>query len=235
MAGDWHSVRWKLALAGLILLGLLAASAGFDLPARSIEMLDWIESQGAGGAAMFVVFYVAATVFAFPASLLTLGAGAVYGLALGFALVSLGSTVGATLAFLLARYVARDWIARRIAQHPKFKALDEGVAEEGWKIVLLTRLSPAFPFNLQNYGYGLTGIPAMHYVFASWIGMIPGTLMYVYLGHAAGSLAAASSTSVERSPAQWSLLALGLLATLAVTVLVTRLARRKLAEVEQRT
>ncbi len=217
----------------MVICAALIFSMLFDLRSEAIATMEWVASQGAAGAAIFVVIYVSATLAAFPASLLTLGAGAVYGLGVGFVLVSAGSTLGATLAFFIARYAARDWIARRIESSPKFKALDDGVSEEGWKIVLLTRLSPVFPFNLQNYGYGLTRIPAVHYVLASWIGMIPGTLMYVYLGHAAGSLAQAGAESGTRSPAQWALLVVGLLATVAVTVLVTRIARRKLAEVQE--
>jgi len=182
------------------------------------------------GAAVFVALYVAATILAFPASLLTLGAGAVYGFWIGFALVSLSSTLGATAAFLIARYAARDWVAARISGNARFQALDQGVAAEGWTLVLLTRLSPLFPFNLQNYGYGLTRVPAIHYAIASWIGMIPGTMMYVYLGHAAGSIAAARGER-GRSPGEWALLVLGLAATIGVTIVATRIARRALAKV----
>jgi len=191
--------------------------------------IDWIAGRGALGIVVFVALYVAATVLAFPASLLTLGAGAVYGPWLGFAVVSIASTLGATAAFLIARYVARDWVARRVSANPRFRALDEGVAAEGWKLVLLTRLSPVFPFNLQNFGYGLTRVPALHYAVASWIGMMPGTMMYVYLGHAAGSVAAGG----ERSPAQWALLALGLAATIAVAIVAARIALRALRNVPQ--
>jgi uncharacterized membrane protein YdjX (TVP38/TMEM64 family) len=207
----------------------------FNLPDRMTAAMDWIESQGAAGAIAFIALYVLATVLAFPASLLTLGAGAVYGLGLGSPLVSLASTLGATAAFLVARYAARGWVARHMENNPKFRALDDGVAEEGWKIVFLTRLSPAFPFNLQNFGYGLTRIPTWHYVAASWVGMMPGTLMYVYLGHAAGSVAEESARTGSRTPAQWAVLSLGLAATAAVALLVARIARRKLAELQEST
>ncbi len=216
------------------LLGLVAGSALLsqfvDLGAAIASALDWIQDRGTPGAAIFVALYVAATVLAFPASLLTLGAGAAYGFWSGFALVSLGSTLGATAAFLIARYVAREWVVARVAGNPRFQALDQGVAAEGWKLVFLTRLSPLIPFNLQNYGYGLTRVPAIHFAIASWIGMMPGTMMYVYLGHVAGSVAETGG-SREKSPAQWALLALGLAATIAVTVLATRIARRSLAKV----
>lgn len=108
-----------------------------------------------------------------------------------------------------------------------FAAIDQAIAEGGWKIVALLRLSPAIPFNLQNYLYGLTPVAFWPYVLASWIAMLPGTFMYVYLGHLAGSAIAGDR---QRSPLQWALLVVGLLATVAVTVYVTRLAKRKLNE-----
>jgi uncharacterized membrane protein YdjX (TVP38/TMEM64 family) len=169
-----------------------------------------------------------ATVLFLPGSILTLGAGVVFGLARGAVIVSISATLGATAAFLVGRYAARDWVAGKIAGNPKFKAIDEAVAHEGWKIVGLTRLSPVFPFNLLNYAFGLTRVSLWHYVLASWIGMMPGTVMYVYLGSVAGDLAAAGSRA-SRTPAEWALYAVGLAATIGVTVYVTRLARRALA------
>jgi uncharacterized membrane protein YdjX (TVP38/TMEM64 family) len=219
---------WRPALIAVVIAAALALTLFFDVRGAIASALDWIEGQGAIGAAVFVVLYVVATVLAFPASLLTLGAGAVYGLWLGFALVSLGSTLGATAAFLVARYAAREWVAARIAGNPRFRALDEGVATQGWKLVFLTRLSPVIPFNLQNYGYGLTRVPALHYALASWIGMMPGTLMYVYLGYTGASLARGG-----RTPAQWALLVFGLAATVLATSLVTRIAWRALKRVPE--
>jgi uncharacterized membrane protein YdjX (TVP38/TMEM64 family) len=160
-----------------------------------------------------------------PGWILTLGAGVVYGLTKGSILVSISATLGATAAFLVGRYLAREWVAARIEGNPRFRAIDEAVAREGWKIVLLTRLSPAFPFNLLNYAFGLTRVSLRHYALASWIGMMPGTLMYVYLGSLAGDLASVGAGRGSRTPAEWALYAVGLLATVAVTVYVTRIAR----------
>lgn len=222
--------RYVQLLALLVVIAAVGIASRFvDIRAAISSLLDWLAARGPAGALVFVFVYIAATVFAFPASLLTLGAGAVYGFWLGFALVSLSSTLGATAAFLVARYLARDWVATRIERNPRFQALDRGVAQEGWKLVFLTRLSPLFPFNLQNYGYGLTQVPTLHYALASWVGMIPGTMMYVYFGHLGGSVAQASAE--DRSPAQWALLAVGLVATIAVTVVATRIARRALDKI----
>jgi uncharacterized membrane protein YdjX (TVP38/TMEM64 family) len=138
--------------------------------------------------------------------------------------------LGATCAFLVGRYVARNWVARRIGGSAKFKAVDEAVGREGWKIVLLTRLSPVFPFNLLNYSYGLTKVSLRHYFFASWLGMIPGTGMYVYIGSLAGDLAALGAGGHTRTTAEWVLYGVGFLATVVVTLFVTRVARKALAE-----
>ncbi|MGH7316374.1 MAG: TVP38/TMEM64 family protein, partial [Candidatus Rokuibacteriota bacterium] len=125
--------------------------------------------------------------------------------------------------------LARGWVARRIEGNARFKAIDAAVAREGWKIVGLTRLSPVFPFNLLNYAFGVTRVSLRDYLLASWIGMMPGTVMYVYLGSLAGDLAALGAGRRARTPAEWGFYVVGLLATVAVTVYVTRLARAALA------
>lgn len=169
--------------------------------------------------------YVVATVLLAPASVLTLAAGALFGLWTGFVTVSLASTTGATLAFLIARYLARARVERLIARRPALKAVDRAIAEGGWRIVALLRLSPAVPFNIQNYFYGLTPIRLRTYVLASWIAMMPGTFMYVYIGHITGAAVGGRTT---RSPMEWVLLLAGLVATVVVTVYITGLARRQL-------
>lgn len=166
-----------------------------------------------------------------PGSILTLGAGVVFGVIRGFILVSVSSTAGATAAFLIGRHLARGAVTRRFADNSTFHAIDKAVAEEGWKIVLLSRLSPVLPFNLLNYAFGLTPVPLRDYVISSWIGMMPGTLMYVYIGSLGGNLARLGINGSERirTPAEWVLFFAGLAATLAVAVMVTRIARRALS------
>jgi len=139
------------------------------------------------GAALFCFVYIAACVFFIPGALLTLGAGAIFGVIKGSILVSIASTLGAGLAFLVGRYFARDWVSKKIEGNEKFAAIDGAVANEGWKIVGLTRLSPVFPFNLLNYAFGLTSVAFKDYFLASWIGMMPGTVMYVYVGSPAAN------------------------------------------------
>ena len=216
-----------MLIATVVVLG----GRSVDLQQRLAEALAWIDGLGAVGFVVFVVLYVLACVFLIPGSLLTLGAGAIYGVATGTVLVSVASTLGATAAFLVGRYFARDWVGRRVAGNTTFAAIDDAVAREGWKIVGLTRLSPAFPFTLLNYGYGLTKVSARHYILASWIGMIPGTVMYVYMGSLAGNLAQLGAEA-EGGPttARWVINAVGFAATVWVTVYVTKIARAALAE-----
>jgi pyruvate/2-oxoglutarate dehydrogenase complex dihydrolipoamide dehydrogenase (E3) component/uncharacterized membrane protein YdjX (TVP38/TMEM64 family) len=219
------AARWKW----LVYLGLVLAivAALRYLPVEQIlkAALAWVGRLGPWGPVIFIGIYIVAAVLFVPGSVLTLGAGAIFGVVLGSVCVSISATLGATAAFLVGRYLARDAIARKIERNEKFAAIDRAVADEGWKIVLLTRLSPVFPFTLLNYAFGLTRVKLSHYVLASWIGMMPGTVMYVYLG----SLVAVGAAHRMRTVGEWVLYGVGLLATVAVTVFVTRLARRALA------
>lgn len=211
--------------AGLVVLGLLL---------NPKELLDqalvWVYGLGMWAPVFFIGIYIAATVLFLPGSVLTLGAGALFGVLWGTVYVSIASVTGATFAFLIGRYFARNWVAAKIGANEKFNAVDNAIGREGWKIVLLTRLSPVFPFNLLNYSLGLTKVTLPHYFFASWIGMIPGTIMYVYLGSLAGELARLGAEGRERSTAEWALYLIGLAATVAVTVYVTKLAKKALNE-----
>lgn len=221
----WRDGGWRLALGLIAVVAALLAARALDAPAHLRAALVVIRDLGPWGPALFALLYVAATVLFLPGLILTLGGGAVFGLAKGVVTVWFAATLGATAAFLVGRYLARDAVARRLAGHPRFAAIDAAVGREGWKIVLLMRLSPVFPFNLLNYAFGLTRIALRHYVLASWIGMLPGTVMYVYVGSLAGDLATLGQGARSRTTAEWALYGLGFLATVAVTVYVTRIAR----------
>jgi uncharacterized membrane protein YdjX (TVP38/TMEM64 family) len=218
----------KIIIVVIAITALAVAAKLFDLQGVFRDALAWISGLGPLGLLIFVVLYILACVLLLPGSILTLGAGVVFGVITGSIVVSIGSTLGATCAFVVGRYLARGWVARRIAGNNKFQAVDEAVAREGWKIVLLTRLSPIFPFNLLNYAFGLTKVNLRHYLLASWVGMIPGTVMYVYIGSLAGDLAALGTGGRTRTVSEWILYGVGLLATIAVTVFVTRLAKKAL-------
>jgi uncharacterized membrane protein YdjX (TVP38/TMEM64 family) len=203
---------------------------GFNPQVLLRRTLEWVNELGPTGAIAFIAIYIAATVAFFPGSLLTLGAGVLFGVILGSLYVFLGATLGAIAAFLVGRYLARGWVSKKIEGNAKFHAIDEAVGREGFKIVLLTRLSPVFPFNLLNYAYGVTGVSLKDYVLAS-IGMIPGTILYVYIGSLAGSIATLGTGTQPTNPGvQWAIRIIGLIATVAVTIYVTRVARKALAE-----
>ncbi len=192
--------------------------------------LDWIAGLGALAPVAFIAIYIAACVAFVPGSILTIGAGVIFGVVRGSIYVSIASTLGATAAFLVGRYLAREWVSARLEGNAKFRAIDEAVGMEGWKIVVLTRLSPVFPFNLLNYAYGLTRVTLRDYFFASWAGMIPGTILYVYIGSLGGDLARAAEGGAGRTPARWALTAVGFIATVAVVVYATRIGARALRE-----
>ena len=220
------SFGWKWLLYLGMAIALIVAAKYVQVQDLLKQALDTIERLGPWGPALFVVVYVLATVLFLPGSALTLGAGALFGVVWGSIYVSLASTLGATAAFLVGRYLARGWVAKKIEGNASFAAIDRAVADEGWKIVALTRLSPVFPFTLLNFAFGLTSVKLRDYLLASWIGMMPGTVMYVSLG----SLARAGAAGRKKSPAEWTLYGVGLLATFAVTIFITRLARRALAK-----
>ena len=194
------------------------------------QSLKWIENLGYSGGFVFIFVYMIATVAFIPGSILTLGAGVVFGVVWGSLYVFIGATLGAIAAFLIGRYLARDWISQKIAGNQKFAAIDWAMSNDGFKIVLLTRLSPIFPFNFLNYAFGVTGVSLKDYAIAS-VGMIPGTVMYVYIGSLGGDLARIGSDNQPTSTTiQWIIRIVGFIATVAVTIYATRIASKALDE-----
>ncbi len=227
------SNRWikPLLIAAAVIAVLVLGGKYLHLQQRIADVLAWIENLGPAGMGVYALLYIVACILFIPGSLLTLGAGAIYGVVAGSILVSVSSTLGATAAFLVGRYFARDWIAKKIEGNARFTTIDDAVAKEGWRIVGLTRLSPVFSFNLLNYAYGLTKVSLREYFFASWIGMMPGTVMYVYIGSLAGDLASIGAETAEApSTARWTINIVAFIATVLVTVYVTKIARKALSE-----
>ena len=219
-----------LRIALVVAVGIALLVFGRRAAAYLPLFANWVEGLGALGPLVFVVGYAVAVVAFVPGSLLTLAGGALFGLVEGVLYVFTAAVLGSTLAFLLARHVARAAVSRRIEGDARFRAIDRAVGEEGRKIVFLLRLSPVFPFNLLNYALGLTRVRLVDYLVAS-LGMLPGTILYVYAGKLGGDVAAAAGGfATERGPADWALLAVGLAATAVVTLRITRIARRALDE-----
>ena len=197
----------------------------------------WVAHMGVTGIFIFIGVYAVATVLLAPGSLLTIGAGFAFGLWKGFLAVSAGSTLGAGLAFLVARFIARSRVEAIAKENDRFRRIDNAIGKQGAKLIFLLRLSPVIPFNISNYFYGLTSVKFWPYVLVSWIGMIPGTFLYVYIGTASQAVVSAAATgeAVKHGWQYWAFLSIGLAATIFVTIWVTKIARyalQKTADVQ---
>jgi uncharacterized membrane protein YdjX (TVP38/TMEM64 family) len=216
---------WSLAAAAVVVACLLLVWRFLPIGDWMTRFQAWISRLGPLAALVYGLVYVAAALLFVPGSILTLGAGFTFGLGWGIVIVSIASTTAAAFAFLIARYLARNRIEELAKRNEKFRAIDAAIGKKGWKIVGLLRLSPVVPFSISNYLYGLTAVRFVPYVLASWLGMLPATVVYVYLGAAGRTLGAGRA----KDPWQIALLALGLAATVVVSVLLARAARAELS------
>lgn len=224
---------WKIVLAVVLLGGLFVASRVLPVGEWLKGFNQWVGELGALGLVIFAAVYILATVLLLPGGILTVGAGFVFDLGWGFLAVSAGSTIGASLAFLIGRFFAREKIEKMTEDNPKFRSVDRAIGKRGARLIFLLRLSPLVPFNLSNYFYGLTAVKFCPYVLASWLGMMPGTLLYVYFGTLGrAGLETASGADSGRGPLEWTLLIAGLVATLVVTIWVSNIARKALQQSE---
>ena len=211
---------WKpIVLLGAIVAIIIVAQR-FGIGGKLGELRTWIEGLGVLGPVVFILLYVAATVAVLPGSALTVAAGALFGSLGGVVIVSIASTIGASLSFLVGRYFARGAVSNWLSQNEKFTKLDELTEKHGEIIVAITRLVPIFPFNLLNYGFGLTKVHFRTYVLWSWICMLPGTALYVVGMDAV-------STAIEQGKIPWLLIGILLCVLVILTVLVSQ-ARKKL-------
>jgi uncharacterized membrane protein YdjX (TVP38/TMEM64 family) len=224
-------IPWKRILIALAVLALIVFIRRLPLPELLGRLNEWVTGMGAAGVFVYAAIYAVAAVLFVPGSLLTLGAGFLFGVVWGTICVSLASTTSAAVAFLIARYLAREKVSVWAKRNPKFAAVDAAIGQQGWKIVALLRLSPLMPFSIGNYLYGLTAVRFWPYVLASWIAMLPITVLYVYVGAVGrAGLEAAAGQGPARDPLQVVFWIVGLIATGVATWLVTRTARRALAE-----
>jgi uncharacterized membrane protein YdjX (TVP38/TMEM64 family)/rhodanese-related sulfurtransferase len=207
------------------ILLILALAAGVTLAVLYRERFDaatlqsWVAEAGIAAPLLFMLIYAFATVLFLPGSVLTLAGGALFGPALGTIYNLTGATLGAALAFLIARYLASDWVARKTGG--RVKQLIDGVENEGWRFVAFVRLVPLFPFNLLNYALGLTRLKFSHYLIASYVFMLPGAIAYTYLGYAGREAVAGGEGLIPKI-----LLALALLAVVAFLPRLIAILRR---------
>jgi uncharacterized membrane protein YdjX (TVP38/TMEM64 family) len=231
--GNKNAIVQLLVLTAIV-IALFLATKFLPVHEWLRSFNDWVGQMGVAGIFIFIAVYAVATVLLAPGSILTIGAGFAFGLWKGFFAVSAGATLGAALAFLVARFIARGKVEAIAQRDEKFRKIDNAIGKQGAKLIFLLRLSPVIPFNLSNYFYGLTGVKFWPYVLASWIGMMPGTFLYVYIGTAgkAAVAAAAGAEAVEHGWQYWTFLSIGLAATIIVTIWVTKIARDALRKTE---
>jgi len=216
--------RW--VVVGLVVITLSTLSATLPVGEWIRDFVGWVQQLGLIGVIIFIIAYALATVLFLPGWIFTVSAGLIYGIIGGTFVALCGAVIGATLAFLVGRYSLRENIEEITEKNPRFAAIDEAIGKNGWKIVGLLRLSPLIPFNLSNYFYGITSISFGAYVLVSAVGMIPGTLLYAYLG-AIGQAGISGRPSLHNKW-QFVLLMVGLIAPIAVTILVGRIAKNAL-------
>jgi len=220
--------RGKWIWWGSLLAVVIVAVIYFRVPVRGQELLqgalEQIRQLGPWGPAIFILLYIVSCVALLPGSILTIGGGALFGVLWGLVYVSIGATLGATAAFLVGRYLARDWVTRKIGAHPAFAAINKAVADEGWRIVFLTRLCPIFPFFLMNYAYGLTRVSLRHYFLATWIGIIPGSTLFVYIG------SLANVGDQQSTVMGWAWKGFILITAVVAVAYITKVARRALSK-----
>jgi uncharacterized membrane protein YdjX (TVP38/TMEM64 family) len=220
----------SIALGLLFVAVLLAGIFLFDAESHVASLLDWVNEQEFWGPVIFTLTYVLVVVLVLPGILFTLGAGFLFGIVKGSLFVIIGETMGATIAFLIARHFFGAGLARFMVSHPRFDLINRSVGREGWKFVLLTRMVPFFPFKLSNYFFGLSRYPLPGFVLGTLFGIIPFTVINVYIGSLAADLATLGSRNVARSNVEWAMYGLGLVIALATAVYLTRIARRALTE-----
>ena len=220
----------------IALVAALLILIGLGLPIREMaeSMFSWIQENPNVSWLVFLGLYILATVLLLPGSVLTIGGGWLFGFMEGLVIVSLSSTLAASCSFLIGRYLARAWVEGKISQDDRYRSLDRAIGERGFFVVLLTRLSPLFPYNLLNYAWGISSVRLSRYVLASWMGMIPGTLLYVYLGAAASDISQLFSAAPGEAFGQEWLFIVGLAATAVLVILIARLATKNLNQVMEK-
>jgi uncharacterized membrane protein YdjX (TVP38/TMEM64 family) len=222
-----------MAIGTLFVAAILAVLVYFGAQDYVLRLLEWLDAQGPWAPLLFILTMALVVVFLVPGIMFTTGAGFVFGVIEGAIYVVLGTTTGAVLAFLIARYLFGAKASRYVLAHAKLKIVSEELAPRGWKIVMLTRLVPFFPFKLSNYFFGLTPFSLRGFTGGTFVGIIPFSLHNAYLGSVAADVATLGARQVGRTPLEWALYAAGFMATIVLVIYLNRLARRALAKYTQ--
>ncbi len=237
MSDFWSKLRggltasplWTLAGSILFVAALLALLYWLGAQDQLVRLLQWVDDQGIWAPLFFMAIMAAAVVFLLPGLPLTTGAGFVFGVVEGTVYVVLGTTLGATLAFLIARYLFGERARRFTVEHARFRLVGEELGRHGGKIVLLTRLIPFFPSKIANYFFGLTPVRLRGFFLGSLAGFVPFSVHNVYIGSIAADLSTLDARGVARTPLEWTLYGAGFIVTIFTVLYLNRLARRALS------
>ncbi|MEJ2649303.1 MAG: TVP38/TMEM64 family protein [Sedimentisphaerales bacterium] len=219
------SIFWILFAAGIITTIIF-----LPLEKWLISILEWTKGMGIWGPVIVAGLYAVGAILFLPGSFLTMATGFLFKVVVGTITVSVGSTIGACAAFMIARTFGRKWVVAKIVKSRQFSAFDHAVKLHAFKVILLTRLSPAFPYNMLNYAFGLTKIEFWKYALGSWVGMIPPTIMYTYFGSGLRSLTEIAAGRAEKEPSERMFFWIGLAVTIVTTLFIANLARKALRQ-----
>lgn len=233
ITSDKSSPLWMM-LSSMLIVGLiLAILLFFDAQVYVFDLLEWFDARGAEASLLFILVMALIVVFLLPGVLFTTGAGFVFGLIEGTIYVVLGTTLGAGLAFLIARYLFGKRAVDYLLAREKLGAVSKGLSVHGWKFVLLTRLIPFFPSKISNYLFGLMPLSFRGYLSGSFIGFIPFSLHNVYLGSIAADIATLGERNTDRTTVEWAVYGFGFVATVIAVVFISRVANKALRDYSQ--
>jgi uncharacterized membrane protein YdjX (TVP38/TMEM64 family) len=221
-------VAWGIIVSVLFVTAILGVLLLLGVDEQVLRLLTWLDAQGAWASLLFMLIIVAVVVLLLPGALFTIGAGFVFGVVEGTVYVVTGTTLGAVIAFLIARHLFGERATRFVLRHNKLKLVSEELAPQGWKVVLLTRLVPFFPFKLSNYLFGLMPFTLRGFTGGTFLGIIPFSVHNVYLGSIAADIATLGTRNTDRTPLEWGLYGAGFFVAVGVVIYFNRLARRAL-------
>ena len=222
------SLKRHIVIGSVLLLALVGALFYFQGKFNVVSFLEWLEGLGAWAPILFILIDILVVVLVLPGVILTFGAGFMFGILRGSLYVIIGTTIGATIAFLIARYFFGERTTGFFLDHPKLKLVNDEFKRAGWKFVLLTRLVPFFPFKLSNYLFGLMQISLRDFVIGVFFGIMPFTVTNVYIGSLAADFATIGSRTASRSKMEWIIYGIGVIIAIAAVIYITHLARRAL-------
>lgn len=222
-------MRVRYITAGVILVAIVIMVIIYvDVRTYLLSFFEWLDSLGAWAPLLFILFDFLVVILVLPGVFFTLGAGFLFGVVKGSFYVVIATTLGASVAFILSRYLFSERISRFFADHPRLNLIDEELSHQGWKLVLLTRLVPFFPFKLSNYYFGLTHFTFRDFFFGTLFGIIPITMINVYIGSLAADLATLGAHDATKSPFQWTMYGIGFIVTIVALIYITRHAKKAL-------